>query len=144
MKVSIVSGGFDPLHVGHIEFLKKAKKLSGELVVILNTDDFLTKKKGKPFMKFEERKIILENLSCVDLVVGSVDTDNTVCKTLEDLASLRTKLPNGERWEKLYFCNGGDRTDGTNTPEHLTCERLGIESVYGLGEKIQSSSLLVG
>ena len=144
MKVSIVSGGFDPLHVGHIELLKKAKKLSGELVVILNTDDFLTKKKGKPFMKFEERKIILENLSCVDLVVGSVDTDNTVCKTLEDLASLRTKLPNGERWEKLYFCNGGDRTDGTNTPEHLTCERLGIESVYGLGEKIQSSSLLVG
>ena len=143
MKISIVSGGFDPLHVGHIELLNKAKKLSGELVVILNTDDFLTKKKGKPFMKFEERKLILENLSCVDLVVGSVDTDDTVCKTLEDLASLRTKLPNGEQWEKLYFCNGGDRTDGTNTPEHLTCQRLGIESVYGLGEKIQSSSMLV-
>ena len=142
MNASIVSGGFDPLHVGHIELLNKAKKLTEGLVVILNTDDFLTQKKGKPFMKFEERKIILENLSCVDLVVGSVDTDNTVCKTLEDLASLRTQLPNGEEWEKLYFCNGGDRTDGTNTPEHVTCERLGIEPVYGLGEKIQSSSWL--
>jgi len=144
MKVSIVSGGFDPLHVGHIELLNKAKELSEGLVVILNTDDFLIQKKGKPFMRFEERKIILESLRCVDLVVGSIDTDNTVCKTLEDLASLRIKLPNGEPWEKLYFCNGGDRTDGTNTPEHLTCERLGIESVYGLGEKIQSSSVLVG
>ena len=143
MKVSIVSGGFDPLHVGHIELLNKAKKLTEGLVVILNTDDFLIQKKGKPFMKFEERKIILENLSCVDLVVGSVDTDNTVCKTLEDLASLRTQLPNGEEWEKLYFCNGGDRADGNNTPEHVTCERLGIEPVYGLGGKIQSSSWLV-
>ena len=144
MKVSIVSGGFDPSHVGHIELLNKAKKLTEGLVVILNTDDFLTRKKGKPFMKFEERRIILENLRCVDLVVGSLDTDDTVCKTLESLASLRTKLPNGEQWEKLYFCNGGDRTDGTNTPEHLTCERLGIEPVYGLGEKVQSSSSLVG
>jgi cytidyltransferase-like protein len=143
MKVSIVSGGFDPLHVGHIELLNKAKKLTESLVVILNTDDFLTQKKGKPFMKFEERKVILENLSCVDLVIGSVDTDNTVCKTLEGLASLRTQLPNGEQCEKLYFCNGGDRTDGTNTPEHVTCERLGIEPVYGLGGKIQSSSWLV-
>ena len=143
MKVSIVSGGFDPLHVGHIELLNKAKKLTEGLVVILNTDDFLIQKKGKPFMKFEERTIILENLRCVDLVVGSVDTDDTVCKTLEDLASLRTQLPNGEEWEKLYFCNGGDRTDGTNTPEHLTCERLGIEPIYGLGGKIQSSSWLV-
>ena len=56
MKVSIVSGGFVPLHVGHIELLNKAKKLTEGLVVILNTDDFLTRKKGKPFMKFEERK----------------------------------------------------------------------------------------
>ena len=124
MKISIVSGGFDPLHVGHIKLLNKAKKLSDGLVVIL--------KKGKSFVKFEERKIILENLRCVDLVVGSVDTDTTVCKTLEDLASLRIKLPNGEPWEKLYFCTGGNSTDETNAPEHLVCQRFGIETVVGL------------
>lgn len=142
MTVSIVSGGFDPLHVGHIELFNRARKYGEPLIVILNSDSFLKKKKGKAFMPFEERKIILENLSAVDLVVRSIDVDNTVCRTLEELSNLRTILPNGEPWEKLYFCNGGDRTNGTNTPEHTTCERLGIESVYGLGDKIQSSSSL--
>ena len=94
-------------------------------------------------MPFKERKVILENLNCVDLVVRSIDTDDTVCKTLEELSNLRTKLPNGDFWEKLYFCNGGDRTDGSNTPEHELCEKVGIESVYGLGSKIQSSSWLI-
>ena len=142
MKISIVSGGFDPLHVGHIELFNRARKAGGPLIVILNSDSFLKEKKGKVFMPFEERKIILENLRSVDLVVGSIDVDNTVCRTLEELANLKVILPNGEPWEKLYFCNGGDRTDGTNTPEHTTCERLGIEPVYGLGNKIQSSSWL--
>ncbi len=142
MTVSIVSGGFDPLHVGHIELFNRARKYGEPLIVILNSDSFLKKKKGKAFMPFEERKIILENLSAVDLVVRSIDVDNTVCRTLEELSNLRTILPNGEPWEKLYFCNGGDRTNGTNTPEHTTCERLGIEPVYGLGNKIQSSSSL--
>lgn len=142
MTVSIVSGGFDPLHVGHIELFNRARKYGEPLIVILNSDSFLKKKKGKVFMPLEERKIILENLSAVDLVVRSIDVDNTVCRTLEELSNLRTILPNGEPWEKLYFCNGGDRTNGTNTPEHTTCERLGIESVYGLGDKIQSSSSL--
>ena len=142
MTVSIVSGGFDPLHVGHIELFNRARKKGESLIVILNSDSFLKEKKGKVFMPFEERKIILENLRAVDLVVGSIDVDNTVCRTLEELANLRIILPNSEPWEKLYFCNGGDRTDGTNTPEHTTCERLGIEPVYGLGNKIQSSSWL--
>ena len=142
MKISIVSGGFDPLHVGHIELFNRARKKGDSLIVILNSDSFLKEKKGKVFMPFEERKIILESLRVVDLVVRSIDVDNTVCKTLEELANLRILLPNGEPWEKLYFCNGGDRTNGTNTPEHTTCERLGIESIYGLGDKIQSSSSL--
>ena len=123
MKVSIVSGGFDPLHVGHIELFNKARKI-GPLLVVLNSDDFLTKKKGKPFMPFEERKIILEN--------------GTVCATIEKLASLRDEVD-----AELYFCNGGDRTSGENTPEHRLCEKLGINTVYGLGDKIQSSSWLV-
>jgi cytidyltransferase-like protein len=142
MKIAIVSGGFDPIHVGHVELLNKASRLAEGLVVILNTDEFLTEKKGKPFMKFEERKVILENIRCVDLVIKSIDTDQTVCKTLQKLAEMRIILPNGEPHEHLLFCNGGDRTNGTNSPEHITCERLGIESVYGLGNKIQSSSWL--
>ena len=142
MKVSLVSGGFDPLHVGHIELFNRARKKGESLIVILNSDSFLKEKKGKVFMPFEERKIILESLRVVDLVVRSIDVDDTVCKTLEELANLRILLPNGEPWEKLYFCNGGDRTNGANTPEHTTCERLGIEPVYGLGNKIQSSSSL--
>ncbi len=93
-------------------------------------------------MPFEERRVIVESLEVVDMVVGSIDTDQTVCRTLEELANMRSKLPNGEYWEDLYFCNGGDRTDGSNTPEHELCEKLGINLVYGLGDKIQSSSWL--
>ncbi len=93
-------------------------------------------------MPFEERRVIVESLEMVDMVVRSIDTDQTVCRTLEELANMRLKLPNGEYWEDLYFCNGGDRTDGTNTPEHKLCEKLGINLVYGLGDKIQSSSWL--
>ena len=68
-KVSIVSGGFDPLHVGHIELINRAREISDGVIVILNTDEFLIKKKGKPFMKFEERKIVLENLKNVSVVI---------------------------------------------------------------------------
>ena len=135
-KISIVSGGFDPLHVGHIELFNKAKDIGG-LIVILNNDDFLARKKGKAFMPFEERKIILENLQMVDLVIPSIDKDDTVCASLEGLASLREGVD-----AELYFCNGGDRTSGENTPEHRLCEKLEIHTVYGLGEKIQSSSCL--
>lgn len=142
MKIAIVSGGFDPIHIGHIELIKRAREISDGIVVILNTDQFLTTKKGKPFMPFFERKIILESIKYVDLVVKCVDEDQTVCQTLRGLASCRT-LINNKPYETLMFCNGGDRTSGLNTPEHQVCEELGIESVYGLGDKIQSSSWLI-
>lgn len=138
MKVSIVSGGFDPIHVGHIELFERARQLSDELWVILNTDDFLTNKKGKPFMPFEERRKILKSLTVVDLVVPCVDKDQTVCKTLK-----RLKKTTAVTDTQLFFCNGGDRTSGKNTPEHKLCEEIGIKTVYGLGDKIQSSSWLV-
>ena len=137
MKVSIVSGGFDPIHVGHIELFEKARELSDELWVILNTDEFLANKKGKPFMPFEERRKILKSLSVVDVVVPCVDKDQTVCKTLKKLKKT-TAITDTE----LFFCNGGDRTSGKNTPEHKLCEEIGIKTVYGLGDKIQSSSWL--
>jgi len=136
-KISIVSGGFDPLHVGHVELFNHARNLSDALFVIINTDTFLMEKKGKIFMPFEERKIIVENIKSVDLVVSSIDEDHTVCKTLEKLSSLIDAID-----ADLFFCNGGDRTNGENTPEHKICEKLNIETVYGLGDKIQSSSWL--
>ena len=137
MKVSIVSGGFDPIHVGHIELFERARELSDELWVILNTDEFLTNKKGKPFMPFEERRKILKSLSVVDVVVPCIDKDQTVCKTLKKL-----KKTTAVTSTQLLFCNGGDRTSGKNTPEHKLCEEIGIKTVYGLGDKIQSSSWL--
>ena len=137
MKVSIVSGGFDPLHVGHIELFERARKLSDELWVILNSDEFLTNKKGKPFMPFDERRKILKSLQVVDVVIPCIDKDQTVCKTLKKLKKT-TAITDTE----LFFCNGGDRTSGKNTPEHKLCEEIGIETVYGLGNKIQSSSWL--
>ena len=141
MKIAIVSGGFDPIHVGHIELINKAKALADGLIVIINDDNFLERKKGKVFMPFFERKIIVENIRSVDLAIKSIDKDQTVCDTLRKLASMRTLL-NGNPWEELLFCNGGDRTNGENTPEHELCKDLGITSVYGLGDKIQSSSWL--
>ena len=137
MKVSIVSGGFDPLHVGHIELFERARELSDELWVILNSDEFLTNKKGKPFMPFDERKKILKSLQVVDVVIPCIDKDQTVCKTLKKLKKTLAITDT-----ELFFCNGGDRTSGKNTPEHKLCEEIGIETVYGLGKKIQSSSWL--
>ena len=136
MKISIVSGGFDPVHVGHIELFEKAKSLADELWVILNTDEFLANKKGKPFMPFKERMKIIKSLRVVDLAVPCIDEDQTVCKTLKNLK--RSAFAT----DCLMFCNGGDRTNGENTPEHKICKKIGIETVYGLGKKIQSSSWL--
>ncbi len=137
MKIAIISGGFDPIHVGHIELMEKAKSIADSLVVIVNDDDFLTRKKGKPFMPLKERLQIVRSIKHVDMAIKSVDKDQTVCKTLKSLASCKTSN------EKLLFCNGGDRTSGENTPEHKLCIELGIEPIYGLGDKIQSSSWLI-
>lgn len=137
MKIAIISGGFDPIHVGHIELMEKAKSIADSLVVIVNDDDFLTRKKGKPFMPLKERIQIVRSIKYVDMAIKSVDKDQTVCETLKGLASCKTSN------EKLLFCNGGDRTSGENTPEHKLCLELGIEPVYGLGDKIQSSSWLI-
>ena len=135
MKISIVSGGFDPIHVGHVELFERAKSMSDELWVILNTDEFLANKKGKSFMPFNERRKIVKSLSVVDIVIPCIDKDQTVCETLRQIKKTAPRY-------ELFFCNGGDRTSGKDTPEHKVCKKLGIESVYGLGDKIQSSSWL--
>lgn len=121
-----VSGGFDPIHIGHIRLFKKAATF-GPLYVILNSDDFLMQKKGYVFMPFAERKEIIEALGCVHAVVECIDTDNTVCETLRQL-------------EPDAFLNGGDRVPG-NIPERAVCDELGIAMIFGIGgDKIKSSS----
>jgi D-beta-D-heptose 7-phosphate kinase/D-beta-D-heptose 1-phosphate adenosyltransferase len=127
-----VSGGFDPLHRGHIRYLKEAKQLGDELVVILNTDVFLIKKKGYLFMPYRERKEILESVRCVDRVVRCIDKDQTVAKTLELV-------------RPHVFAKGGDRTiENIPESERATCQKWGIKLVFGVGgKKIQSSSWLI-
>jgi len=124
-----VSGGFDPVHVGHVRMIRSAAK-KGHVVVILNTDSWLMRKKGYVFMPFHERKEILESIKGVKLVVKAEDGDNTVCNSLASVSP-------------TYFANGGDRTN-VNTPEMSVCKKYDIEMLWNVGGgKIQSSSELV-
>ncbi len=130
--VVAVCGGFDPIHVGHIKHFRDAKRLGDILVVMLNTDDWLIKKKGYIFMSFEERKEIIESIRYVDKVTPVIDTNGSVAKTLEQL-------------KPDIFAKGGDRTlDNIPESEINVCERLGIKIVFGVGGgKVQSSSWLI-
>ena len=130
-KIVCVSGYFDPIHVGHIEYFKKSKLIGDKLMVIVNNDEQAVLKKGKPFMPVDERIQIIKELKCVDIVVKSIDTDRTVCKTLE------TVEPKPD-----YFCNGGDQNNNT-IPEGEVCSKRNIELRDGFGDKIQSSSWLI-
>lgn len=126
-----VSGGFAPLHEGHIEYLSDAAAF-GKVIVLLNSDEWLMRKHGRVFMKWEARRRVLECLRFVHVVIPAMDDDNTVCDSINNLRSTIK-----------YFGNGGDR-GMTNTPEADLCERLEIPILYGLGgRKIQSSSKLV-
>ena len=130
MKVVAVSGYFDPIHVGHLEYLKMAKSLGDKLVVIINSDYQAGLKKGKSFMPEEDRLEIVQALRCVDEVFLSIDKDKSVCKSLEYLK------PN-------IFANGGDRSL-EEIPETAVMKKYNIEMVDGLGEKIRSSSEITG
>ena len=124
-----VSGGFDPLHIGHLRLMKEAAEY-GNLIVIVNSDDWLMRKKGYIFMPFDERCEILQGLGCVGETSFVDDADGTVCEALK-------------RLRPTYFANGGDRKN-TNTPEMALCQELGIELLWQIGGfKIQSSSELV-
>lgn len=128
-KTVAVSGGFDCVHSGHIRMIQEASQF-GEVIIVLNSDAWLMRKKGYVFMSWDERKEILEAIKGVKKVVQVDDSDGTVCEAL-----LRHK-PN-------YFANGGDRSD-KNTPELTVCKDNNITMVWGIGgEKIQSSSELV-
>ena len=129
MATVAISGGFDPIHVGHIRLIHDAAT-KGEVVIILNSDDWLKRKKGYAFMDWLSRAYILRAITGVHDVVPVNDSDGTV---LEALSSLRPD----------YFANGGDRT-AENTPELKLCCDLGIKTIFNVGgEKVASSSELV-
>ena len=131
-----VSGGFDPIHVGHVRMFNEAKKLGDELVVIINNDNWLKHKKHHVFMHQRERKEIIEGLRSVDRVVltnhKSNPVDMSVCKALEKI-------------KPDIFANGGDRVK-SNIPEVATCQKIGCQMVFNVGHggKVQSSSWLLG
>ncbi len=135
--VVAVSGGFDPVHVGHVRLFQTAKKLGDKLVVILNNDNWLLAKKGYVFMSEKERKEILENLGSVDKVIFTGHQVNP-----KDMSVCRELL----KIKPAIFANGGDRKpDNMPAPEVKTCQDIGCQMVYNVGKggKVQSSSWLV-
>ena len=124
-----ISGGFDPVHVGHLRMIREAAQF-GRLIVIVNSDEWLMRKKGYIFMPFNERCEILQGFEGVQETVCVDDSDGTVCEALEQL-------------KPTFFANGGDRKS-TNTPEIELCEKLGIKLLWYVGGgKVQSSRTLV-
>ena len=130
MKVVAVSGYFDPIHVGHLEYLKMAKNLGDKLIVIVNSDYQAGLKKGKSFMSEDDRLEIIKSLRCVDEVFLSIDKDKSVCKSLEYL-------------KPDIFANGGNRSLN-EIPETAVMKKYNIEMIDGLGMKIRSSSQITG
>ena len=138
MNVVLVTGGFDPLHKGHIEYFKEAKKLGDKLIVGVNSDEWLTRKKGRPFMPFEDRCAIIKELSIVDKVIGFDDSDDSACQAIFHTLSTHGNI-------KVIFANGGDRTN-TTTPEYATYGDMpNVEFAFGVGgtNKMNSSSWIL-
>lgn len=125
MPIICVSGGFDNLHVGHVRMFNQAA-MNGTLIVILNSDEWLKRKKGYFLMPWKERAELIRNLSSVFMVEAVDDSDGTVCEALR-------------RLRPDYFANGGDRFPD-NTPELKVCEELGIGMLFGVGGKKITSS----
>ena len=128
--VIAVSGGFDPVHIGHVRMIRDASRY-GDVLVIINSDEWLMKKKGYVFMPWQERAEIMGNIKGVTIVTSVDDSDGTVCEALV-------------RCKPAAFANGGDRKE-KNTPEMDLCEHIGIEMMWAIGgnSKPQSSSWLV-
>lgn len=125
-----VSGYFNPLHVGHLEMIEKAKKLGDYLIVIINNDYQVKLKGSVSFMPEKDRVRIIKALREVDEVFLSVDKDKTVCKSLSKI-------------KPDIFANGGDRKNLNDVPEYKICQKLKIKMIDGLGKKIRSSSILI-
>ena len=135
-KAIIVSGYFNPIHKGHLEYFLNAKSLVNFLFVIVNNDHQRALKESKEFQLEEERMLIVSYLKPVNKAILSIDTDRTVCETIAKIAK-----EYGNDYD-LAFANGGDQNNDT-IPERAICEKMGIRLLDGLGDKIQSSSWLL-
>jgi len=135
-KLVLVTGGFDPLHSGHIDYFKSAKQLGDKLIVGLNSDEWLTRKKGRPFMPFKERVAIIKELSMVDDIIAFDDADDTSCGAIYKTMATRT-------YNTLIFANGGDRQQGNVPEESIYGDKA--QFVYGVGgtNKKNSSSWIL-
>lgn len=136
VKAVIVSGYFNPVHKGHIEYFKFAKQNADILIVIVNNDHQREQKQSKEFMLEDERLKIIQELRVVDLAYLSIDSDRTVKETI---ALIHSEYKNKYI---LFFANGGDQNN-SSIPEKEICKQLGIKLIDGLGKKIQSSSWLL-
>ena len=135
-KAIIVSGYFNPIHKGHLEYFNNAKAIADQLFVIVNNDHQRELKGSKEFQDEKERMIIVSNIKAVDKAILSIDTDRTVCATIKIIAEQF-----GDEFE-LGFANGGDQNNDT-IPERSVCEEMNVALIDGLGDKIQSSSWLL-
>ena len=152
--IIVLSGGFDPVHKGHLRMFREASWLGHHVIIGLNSDDWLSRKKGKPFMEFEERKEILEGFRYVNQVLpfdDSDDTANDLIKRVYDIYNSEahehsySDLPQQGMMDyyQIYFANGGDRGKD-NVPEVKMCKHLEVIMLWGVGGgKIQSSSWLI-
>ena len=135
-KAIIVSGYFNPIHKGHLEYFNNAKAIADQLFVIVNNDHQRELKASKEFQDVKERMIIVSNIKAVDKAILSIDTDRTVCATIKMIAEQF-----GDEFE-LGFANGGDQNNDT-IPEKPICALMNVALIDGLGDKIQSSSWLL-
>jgi len=135
-KAIIVSGYFNPIHKGHLEYFNNAKAMADQLFVIVNNDHQRALKGSKEFQDENERMIIVSNIKAVDKAILSIDTDRTVCATIKMIAEQY-----GSEFE-LGFANGGDQNNDT-IPERSVCKQMNVALIDGLGDKIQSSSWLL-
>lgn len=140
MRVVAISGFFNPLHIGHIDYISAARNLGDYLIVIVNSDDQVEMKGSVPFMNQDDRLTIIRNIKGVDRSIIAIDDDGSVCNTLREEFK---RLQNDPFFEDMIFANGGDRKKGY-VPESVLEDELGIVMVYNIGGgKIQSSSELI-
>lgn len=140
-RIAVISGGFDPLHRGHVSYIQAAKNIAGPdglLIVGLNSDAWLRRKKGQEFMSWEDRHAVVSNIKGVDFCVPMDDSDDTACSLIRAVVA---SFPD----DIVIFGNGGDRSSAKATPETDVCEELGVEIVYGVGgeNKANSSSWIL-
>ena len=140
MRVIVISGFFNPLHIGHIDYISSARNLGDFLIVIVNSDSQVKMKGSVPFMNQDDRLRIIRNIKGVDRAVIAIDEDGSVCQTIREEFK---RLQDDPFFDEMVFANGGDRKEG-GVPEDILTDELGIRMAYNVGgEKTQSSSSLI-